>query len=444
MISQKTKPKIEIKLTSLIQPHFFKFWKSRQPYSILLGGRGSFKSSTTSLKLVFKMKYQIQQGHKANVIVIRENATNLRDSVYNQIIWAIGKLQMTNEFIYHVSPMTITHKRTGSTFYFYGADKPERLKSNTVQDIIAVWYEEAANFKGPEVFDQSNPTFIRQKSPWVSIVEVVWTYNPPRNPYDWINEWVEDVKTDSDYLVDKSTYLDDTLGFTTQQQLNLIEKYKTNDYDYYRYLYEGQPVGLGTNIYNMSLFHPLKELPDDDELLNIYFSVDSGHETSATTEGCYGVTECGRVILLDTYYYSPSGKANKKAPSDLVEDLYAFEQRNIERWGLDPWKRSADSATADYALDNEYFKRYSIKWHHVAKTKKVAMIDHVQNLLAQGRFFYLDTEANEIFISEHRRYQWDEKTIESDDPRVIKEHDHTCDALQYFVLDNRRDLDLKW
>lgn len=444
MTFPKAKPTIEIKLTSLIQPHFFKFWKSEQPYSILLGGRGSFKSSTASLKLVFRMKQQIQQGHKANVIVIRENATNLRDSVYNQIIWAIGKLQMTNEFIYRVSPMTITHKRTGSTFYFYGADKPERLKSNTVQDVIAVWYEEAANFKGPEVFDQSNPTFLRQKSPWVSVVEVVWTYNPPRNPYDWINEWVEDVKTDSDYLVDKSTYLDDMLGFTTQQQLNLIEKYKANDYDYYRYLYEGQPVGLGTNIYNMSLFHPLNELPDDDELLNIYFSVDSGHETSATTEGCYGVTERGRVILLDTYYYSPSGKVNKKAPSDLVEDLHSFEQRNIARWGMDPWKRSADSATADYALDNEYFKRYSIKWHHVAKTKKVAMIDHVHNLLAQGRFFYLDTEANEIFISEHRRYQWDEKTVESDDPRVIKEHDHTCDALQYFIIDNRRDLGLKW
>jgi phage terminase large subunit len=437
------KLKIKIKLTSLIQPHFFTFWRSKRPYSVLLGGRGSFKSSTTAIKLVYKMKQQIQGNHKANVIVVRENATNLRDSVYNQICWAINKLQMTNEFMYHVSPMTITHKRTGSTFYFYGADKPERLKSNTVQDIIAVWYEEAANFKGPEVFDQSNPTFIRQKSQWVDIVEVIWTYNPPKNPYDWINEWVQTLQSDKDYLVDKSTYHDDVLGFTTQQQLNLIEKYKRNDYDYYRYLYEGEPVGLGTNVYNMGLFHPLKELPNDDELVNIYFSVDSGHETSATTEGCYGITTKGNCILLDTYYYSPAKKANKKAPSDLAEDLHAFEQHNIERWDMDQYKRSADSATADYALDNEYYKRFGVKWHHVAKTTKVAMIDHVQDLLAQGRFFYLDSTANEIFIAEHRRYQWDEDTMEAD-PKVIKEHDHTCDQFQYFVLDNKRDLELKW
>ena len=31
----------------------------------------------------------------------------------------------------------------------------------------------------------------------------------------------------------------------------------------------------------------------------------------------------------------------------------------------------------------------------------------------------------------------------NDDPKVIKEDDHTCDALQYFVIDNARYLNLK-
>ena len=433
-----------IKMSRMINPHFYKLWNSNKPYIIANGGRGSFKSSVVSLRLVTMVKHWTQLGKRVSVICVRENASYLHDSVYNQIRWALSMLDLDGEYSFYKSPLRITHKRTGSTFYFYGGDDPMKLKSNIVDNVIAVWFEEAANFKSQEVFDQANPTFIRQKPSYLDHVTVYYTYNPPKNPYDWINEWIAQRENDPDFLVDTSTYLDDELGFTTDQQFRMIEQYKANDYDYYRWLYLGEVVGLGTNIYNMNLFHPLNELPDDDELLNIYFSVDSGHETSATTEGCYGVTERGRVILLDTYYYSPAGKANKKAPSDLVEDLYSFEQRNIERWGLDPWKRSADSATADYALDNEYFKRYAVKWHHVAKTKKVAMIDHVQNLLAQGRFFYLDTEANEIFISEHKRYQWDEKTIESDDPRVIKEHDHTCDALQYFVLDNRRDLNLKW
>ena len=428
----------------MVNPHFNKMWNTDKPYIVANGGRGSFKSSVISLKLVTMMKKYMQQGYKANIVCILANKSDLHDTVYNQIQWALNMLNMDNEFVAFKSPLTIRHKRSGSTFYFYGADNPYKLKSNIVDNVVAVWYEEAANMKSADVFDQANPTFIRQKPSYAKQVKVFYSYNPPKNPYDWINEWIDKVSNDGNYLIDTSDYRCDVHGFTSKQTLDLIEQYKKNDHDYYRWLYLGEVVGLGTNVYNMSLFHPLNELPDDDELLNIYFSVDSGHETSATTEGCYGVTERGRVILLDTYYYSPSGKVNKKAPSDLVEDLYSFEQRNIARWGMDPWKRSADSATADYALDNEYFKRYSVKWHHVAKTRKVAMIDHVQNLLAQGRFFYLDTEANEIFISEHKRYQWDEKTIKSDDPRVIKEHDHTCDALQYFVIDNRRDLGLKW
>ncbi len=72
------------------------------------------------------------------------------------------------------------------------------------------------------------------------------------------------------------------------------------------------------------------------------------------------------------------------------------------------------------------------------------MIDHVQDLFATGRFYYLDNEANQIFIDEHRKYQWDGDTLESDKPKVIKVDDHTCDAFQYFVLDNLRDLDLRW
>ena len=63
---------------------------------------------------------------------------------------------------------------------------------------------------------------------------------------------------------------------------------------------------------------------------------------------------------------------------------------------------------------------------------------------AEGRFYYLKTVNNlKYFVEEHKKYQWDEKTIMNDDPKVIKEDDHTVDALQYFVIDNARYLNLK-
>lgn len=428
----------------MVNPHFKGLWTTEKPYVIAKGGRGSFKSSTISLKLATMMKKHIQQKHHVNIICVRENSTYLRDSVFKQVQWALDKLDIADSFTFQVSPMRIVDRKTGSTFYFYGGDDPDRLKSNTVQDVIAIWYEEASNFKSKEVFDQTNATFIRQKSPFASQVKVFFSYNPPKNPFAWVNKWVKEKEDDHSYYIDTSTYLDDELGFTGKQQLEMINTYKKNDPDYYRWLFLGKVVGLGDSIYNMNLFHKLESMPTDDHLDNIYFSLDSGHETSATTCGCYGVTAKGRVIVLDTYYYSPFKKSTKKAPSDLVRDVHDFEERNIKRWGMNPWKMSADSATADYAFDNEYYKEYAHSWHHVAKKQKTVMIDNVQNLLAKGNVYYLDTENNAIFIDEHSKYRWNADTLDTDDPRVIKEHDHTCDSFQYFVLDNLRDLNLTW
>ncbi|WP_368270733.1 PBSX family phage terminase large subunit [Ligilactobacillus salivarius] len=431
-----------IKLSEQINPHFYGMWNTKKPYIIAKGGRGSFKSSVISLRLVVNVLKQTQENRKANVICVRENATYLRDSVYNQILWAMDLLHVSDEFRAYSSPLRIVHRRTGSTFYFYGADDPYKLKSNTVRDIVSVWFEEAANMKGPDIFDQAIPTFIRQKAKYLDTVQVYFSYNPPRNPYDWVNEWVTDKENDPEYFVDTSTYLDDELGFTTDQQLKLIESYKNNDYDYYRWLYLGEVIGLGTNIYNMDNFKSLKELPSDDYITNWFCAIDSGHEVSATTFGAYGLTRKGNIILLDTYYYSPQGKAHKKPPSELSKDLYSFINKLAKQFKKPATKLTIDSAEG--ALDNQFYNDYGVHLHKVAKLKKVDMIDRVQNIVAQGRFYYLDTEANKIFIEEHRNYRWDEKTLNSDDPKVIKEEDHTCDQFQYFVRDNERLLGLKY
>ena len=430
-----------INIQKEVNPHFKPVWTSKKPYNILKGGRNSFKSSVIALKLVYMMVKMISRGETANVVIIRKVANTIRDSVFNKIQWALNKFGILSEFKMTVAPFRITHKGTGSTFYFYGQDDFEKLKSNDIGNIIAVWYEEAAEFDNAEEFDQTNVTFMRQKHPLVPFVQFFWSYNPPRNPYSWINEWADSLIGEEGYLVHHSSYLNDELGFVTEQMLADIERIKRNDYDYYRYLYLGEPVGLGTNVYNMNLFKPLRELPEDDDILLIDTATDTGHQVSATTFLAFALTKKQKVILLDTYYYSPANKARKKAPSDLSKDYYEW-RKNI----METYKRHIDVETIDSAegaLRNQVFKDYGIRMHPIAKKKKVDMIDNVHVLLAQGRFYYLDTPNNRIFIEEHKKYQWDEKTLNSDDPQVIKEDDHTCDAFQYYVNDNLRKLGLK-
>ncbi|BAK21850.1 phage terminase large subunit [Melissococcus plutonius ATCC 35311] len=121
-------------------------------------------------------------------------------------------------------------------------------------------------------------------------VKIFHSYNPPRNPYDWVNEWVENKKEDSSFFIDHSTYLDDELGINDEQQLKLIENYRANDEDYYKWLYMGEVIGLGTNVYNLAHFHPISSIQNDDYIVNIYFAMDTGHQVSATTCSCYAIT----------------------------------------------------------------------------------------------------------------------------------------------------------
>jgi len=427
-----------VRVTDLINPNFYPVWRTKKPNVVLSGGRSSMKSSVISLKLV-KDFLEDDQG---NVICLRKVGKYLSTSVYEQIKWAIYMFGVEDEFVFGKSPLKITHKATNTAFYFYGVDDPIKLKSTTIAKgyVMALWFEELAEFDGVEDIDIVEDTFIRQDL-GNKEVKVYYSYNPPRNPYAWVNEWRESKANDPNYFLHHSTYLDDEKGFLSQQLLRKIEQYKQNDPEYWRWMYLGEVIGLGDMVYNMNHFQWLDEIPSDDDLLLIDIAIDSGYQTSATAFLALGLTKRLNVILLDTYYYSPANRTTKKAPSDFSQDLWEFAQSVSQAYGkhIDKW--TIDSAEG--ALRNQFFKDYGIALHPVAKKKKVNMIENVQDLLAQGRFFMLRNENNQIFYEEHRKYQWDPDTLQSDDPKVIKEDDHTVDAFIYYVNDNLQKLRLK-
>lgn len=434
---------ITINADNMICPHFDRVLFSHSLNKVLKGGRGSTKSSVISLQLVMDF---LQDSH-ANVLVMRKVANTIELSVYEQIKWAIYMLHVDSLFEFKKSPYRIVDKRNGTAFYFSGVDDPQKLKSMVIAQgyVRYLWFEELAEFDSWQEVDMVRASFTRKHLPPGAHVVTYYSYNPPKNPYEWINEWVTQQEKLPGWYVDHSTYEDVTLpNILSQDYLDEINTVKANDYDYYRWMYLGEVIGLGNSIYNAELFHPLKEFPDDDDIMELYTGQDSGQQVSATTELCVALTRKKRVIVLNTYYYDPVGKVHKKAPSDIAKDLHDTEQRWIDKWGRHFYKQSADSATSDFALDHEMYKQYNQHYHHVAKTKKTKMIDNVQNLLATGRVYYLDTPENQIFIRQQRDYRWDEDTLQTDNPRVIKENDHTCDAFQYLVLDNLRDFDLKY
>lgn len=425
---------IQNKLSEKINPTFFQVYLSDKPNKLLKGGRSGTKSSAISQMLVEKMHRYPQ----ANVICFRQKANSLRMSVYNQIVWALQDAGVSNEYKFRNNPMTILHKRTNTGFYFMGMDDPQKVKGIKIENgyLTDLWFEEADALRDHSEIDTVQDTFIREDLPNGELVNTWISYNPPRNQYHWINDWSEMLRYDDNWLVHHSTYLDDLRGYNSPQIIKKIENYKKHDYEYYRWQYLGEIIGLGSNVYNADTIQLIEELPDDP-IVDVCLASDTGHQTSATAVSAFGITAGGKVILLDTYYYEPAGKRLKKAPSELSEDIFNFEQ------SLDYhiYKRTIDSAEG--ALRNQYRKDYNIGWHPVAKQKKHIMIDYTHDLLAQGRFYILNNDNNQVFLEQLRRYEWDEDTVTDDNPKPLKVDDHCCDVFQYFVTDNLRRLNLK-
>ena len=87
-----------------------------------------------------------------NALVLRKVGNTLKDSVYNQVLWAIDQLGLNAYFKATKNPLEIIYKHTGQKIYFRGADDPLKIKSIKPDKgyIGITWFEELDQFSGEE------------------------------------------------------------------------------------------------------------------------------------------------------------------------------------------------------------------------------------------------------------------------------------------------------
>ena len=211
--------------------------------------------------------------------------------------------------------------------YFAGLDDYEKLKGFIDEDrpIKIVYFSEITEFDSEEEMQQVVATFSRGNADWFI---VLYEYNPPKNKYHWVNEWAEKMSKRDDVLITSSDYRTVPQEWLGKMFVEEAERLKRYDEKRYRWIYLGEIIGIEGMIYNPDLFKYVKPTHIEDNKLKIIyvdFSIDSGHQTSATVCGAYGYATDGNWYRLDTYYYSPQEKAKKKAPSELSLDIYNFQ-----------------------------------------------------------------------------------------------------------------------
>lgn len=234
-----------MKMSDIIAPSFYGLFNDvvndRYTHYWIKGGRGSTKSSFISIMIILGM----MNNRDTNCVALRKVAANLKDSVYEQLIWAIDKLGVTQLWQCKLSPLEIVYIPTGQRILFRGADKPKKLKSTKVSKgyIRYVWYEECDEFTGEAEIRSINQSLLRGGKKFT----VFYSYNPPKSQRNWVNESVLDKRPDK--RIHKSTYLSVPPSWLGDEFIMSAEHTKRVKPDVYRHEYLGEVTGTGGEIF---------------------------------------------------------------------------------------------------------------------------------------------------------------------------------------------------
>lgn len=269
---------------------------------VLMGGRGSTKSTTFAMTIVELMK----NNHDVHCVVCRKVGNTIKDSVYNKIKWAIGKQDFTEEFDSKLSPLEITLKATGQKIYFRGADDPDKIKSiNPEFGYIGIlWFEELDQFSGEEEIRKIEQSAIRGgDDAWI-----FKSFNPPKTSNNWANKYVLQPKENR--IVHTSTYLDVPADWLGKPFLDEAEHLKEVNPEAYEHEYLGIPNGNGGNVFE---YIEVREITDEEikTFDRIYQGVDWGWYPDQ-----YAFIRCYYDKAHETIYY--------------LDENYVLKQKNTE------------------------------------------------------------------------------------------------------------------
>lgn len=258
-----------VSLSALIISAFWGIWcavkSHKYTHYMMKGGRASTKSSFISLCIVLLIvKYPW-----ANAVIVRRYTNTLKDSVMEQINWAIDALGLTEYFDCPKSKLEITYRPTGQRIVFRGMDDPTKLKSTKFRKgyPAIIWFEELDQYRGWADVSSALQSLMRGGD----IFWCFYSYNPPRSIRSWANERAAKMEQRPDAIVSHSTYLDvvgehpEWVGSAFIEEAEFV---KVDDELQYRHEYLGEPVGNGTEVFDRVEFRTItdKEIETFDNL----------------------------------------------------------------------------------------------------------------------------------------------------------------------------------
>ena len=232
------------------------------------GGRGSTKSTFISIEIILGIK----KDAAANALVLRKVGVNLKDSVYEQLLWAIEALGISDEWKAKLSPLELIYIPTGQKILFRGADEPKKIKSTKFRRGYCkyIWYEELDEFAGMQEVRTINQSLMRGGSEFF----VFYSYNPPRSQSNWVNQEILHVMPTR--KIHQSDYRSVPAEWLGEAFLQEAEYLKQVNEKASRHEYLGEVVGTGGMVFDNVELRAITD-EEKDAFDRIYNGLDWGY-----------------------------------------------------------------------------------------------------------------------------------------------------------------------
>jgi len=410
------------------------FNDTRHKHIILTSGRAGTKSSYAAIKGI----YQLVSDSNGSVVVLRKRHNKLRKTVYKEMIRGINRLQIPKDrFWIGKSPMEITYKKHGTTMYFAGSDGIDDTKGIIDEDkpIKLVILDELTEFfddgEGEEELANIEATFVRGNK---SGFQMIYLYNPPKNPNASINVWCKKMEQRSDCIHIHTDYRDVPEDWLGQDLIDSAKVMEQTDPKMYRWTWLGEPIGVDELIYYM--YGPKNRIraSEGSRYRLIGIGVDYGQQ-NATTFQPFGLNlDRKKLEGLKEYYHSGRDSGKQKSPSIYANDFIDLTDMLHEKYKCSYFYAYIDPSAAGLA---EEIKRQAVRCDYQISIKpaendvKVG-IQRVQKCLSYG-IIQISPEQPKLDW-ELGLYEYDKKSIQKGKEEPVKENDHACDAVRYCVM----------
>lgn len=396
----------DVSLKKVIGGGYKDYWRFKGRYRVVKGGRGSKKSTTTALNIIYRMmKYP-----EANTLVVRKVFKDHKDSTYAQLKWAIHRLQVSHLWEWTKSPLEIRYLPTGQKILFRGLDDPMSITSMTVEVgyLCWAWFEEIYQVMNEDDFDKVDMS-IRGELPKGYFKQLTLTFNP-WNEKHWLKQRFFDGESPNTMAKTTTYECNEFLGDDDRELFNWMKKHNPR-----RYKIEG----LGEwGIAEGAIFENWQELdfnPDEiakrPDVVSL-FGLDFGYSVDPTAFICvYADKENREIYIFDEHY-------QRAMLNNEIADMIKYKGYAKERIRAD----------AAEPKSIEEIKRYGIPRIRAAKKGKDSINNGIQ--LLQQYKIYVHPKCTNTML-ELSNYVWDRDKNDKLVNKPIDEYNHLLDSLRY-------------